>query len=165
QYVVLRAREESTGQSRIIKRIQPGPYAAHAAALLLHEHEMLCGLDIPGVVRPIKLEEVAGILALVLEDAGPFDLEQRLGQEPLETGLFLNLAIQVAGIVLNLHQRNVIHRDINPSNIVVQSDTWRLTMIDFGTATKAAGLVGESEGSLSYIAPEQTGRMNRLVDH
>jgi predicted ATPase/signal transduction histidine kinase len=165
QYTVFRVREESTGRLRIIKTVQPGPSSAHAIAALRHEHEMLRGLDIPGVVRPIRLEEGAGTLALVLEDAGPFDLEQHLGQKPLETELFLKLAVQIAGIVLSLHQRNVIHRDINPSNLVVQPDTWRLTMIDFGTATKAAGLVGESEGTLSYIAPEQTGRMNRLVDH
>ena len=93
------------------------------------------------------------------------DLEQRLGQEPLETGLFLELAIQIASIVRSLHQRSVIHRDINPSNLVLQPGTGQLTLIDFGTATKAVGLVGESEGTLPYIAPEQTGRMNRLVDH
>jgi hypothetical protein len=80
QYVVFRVREERTGMPRIIKTVQPGPYAAHATAALRHEHEMLHGLDVPGVVRPIALEEVAGILALVLEDAGPSDLEQRLGQ-------------------------------------------------------------------------------------
>jgi hypothetical protein len=87
QYAVFRVREESTGSLRIIKWVQPGPHAAHATAALRHEHEMLRGLAIPGVVRPIKLEEVEGILALVLEDAGPFDLEQHLGQEPLKTEL------------------------------------------------------------------------------
>ncbi len=165
QYVVFRVREERTGGPRVIKQVQPGPHAAYATAALRHEHEMLRGLDLPGVVKPLELEEVAGVLALVLEDAGPLDLEQRLEQAPLETGLFLELATQLVDIVCNLHQRSVIHRDINPSNIVVRPDTHRLTLIDFGTATKAAGLVGASEGTLSYIAPEQTGRMNRLVDH
>ncbi|PTL81382.1 ATP-binding sensor histidine kinase [Vitiosangium sp. GDMCC 1.1324] len=165
QYVVFRAREERTGEARILKRVQPGPTAAHATAALRHEHEMLGGLDIPGVVRPLGLEEVAGILTLVLEDAGPLDLEQHLWQQPLETGLFLTLAIQIAGLVRSLHRRNVIHRDLNPSNLVVRPDTWQVTLIDFGTATRATGLVGESEGTLAYIAPEQTGRMNRLVDH
>jgi predicted ATPase/signal transduction histidine kinase len=165
QYAVFRVQEEGTGMPRIIKMVQPGPSAAHATAALRHEHEMLRELNLPGVVRPLKLEEVAGILALVLEDAGPCDLEQRLGQEPLATEPFLKLAIQITSIVQSLHQRNVIHRDINPSNIVVQPDTWLPTMIDFGTATKASCVAGESEGTLSYIAPEQTGRMNRLVDH
>ncbi|MFP2930096.1 AAA family ATPase [Pyxidicoccus sp. 3LG] len=165
QYGVFRVREERTGGARVIKKVQPGPVAACATAALRHEHELLRGLDLPGVVKPIALEEVAGALALVLEDAGPFDLEQRLAQASLPTELFLELASQLTGIVASLHQHNVIHRDINPSNVIVRPDTWRLTMIDFGTATKATGLVGASEGTLSYIAPEQTGRMNRLVDH
>jgi predicted ATPase/signal transduction histidine kinase len=165
QYAVFRVREERTDRPLVIKTIQQGPSEAHATAALLHEHALLCGLEVPGVVRPIKLEEVAGVPALVLEDAGPFDLEHHLGQKPLEIELFLKLAIQVVGIVQDLHQRNVIHRDINPSNIVVRPDTWTLTLIDFGTATKATGVVGASEGTLSYIAPEQTGRMNRPVDH
>ncbi|WNG37678.1 AAA family ATPase [Archangium violaceum] len=165
QYAVFRAREERSGRPLVIKTIQQGPSESHATATLLHEHALLCGLEIPGVVRPIKLEEVAGAPALVLEDAGPLDLEQHLGQKQLEIELVLKLAIQVVGIVQALHQQNVIHRDINPSNFVVRPDTWTLTLIDFGTATKATGVVGASEGTLSYIAPEQTGRMNRLVDH
>ncbi|MCY1022511.1 ATP-binding sensor histidine kinase [Pyxidicoccus sp. MSG2] len=164
QYAVFRVREERSGEPRVIKQVQPGPYSAHATAALRHEHEMLRRLDVPGVVKPIELTEVEGILALVLEDAGPLDLERHLGQEPLATEPFLELATQVVDIVLHLHRCNVIHRDINPSNIVVRPDTRRLTLIDFGTATKATGLVGASEGTLSYIAPEQTGRMNRLVD-
>ncbi|QSQ19960.1 AAA family ATPase [Pyxidicoccus parkwayensis] len=165
QYVVFRTREERTGGSRVIKRVQPGPNAAHATAALRHEHEMLRGLDIPGVVKVLALEEVQGVLSLVLEDAGPQDLEQRLGQEPLATGRFLEWAIQIVDLVAVLHRHHVIHRDLNPSNLVVGPDGQRLTLIDFGTATKATGLVGASEGTLSYIAPEQTGRMNRLVDH
>ncbi|WP_164018034.1 AAA family ATPase [Pyxidicoccus trucidator] len=165
RYAVFRVRDERSGGPRVIKMVQPGTAGADATAALRHEHTVLRGLNLPGVVKPLALEEVAGVLALVLEDAGPFDLEHRLGQAPLATELFLELAVQLTDIVLSLHQRNVIHRDINPSNVVVRPDTRQLTMIDFGTATKASGLVGASEGTLSYIAPEQTGRMNRLVDH
>jgi serine/threonine protein kinase len=154
QYIVFRVREERTGRTRIIKTVQPGPSATRAAALLRHEHRMLSGLELPGVVKPLELREVDEAPALVLEDAGPLDLEQSLGQRPLELDRFLELALQLVAILRSLHQQKVIHRDINPSNFVLRADLEQLTLIDFGTATRAAGLVGASEGTLSYIAPE-----------
>ncbi|WP_224366223.1 sensor histidine kinase [Hyalangium versicolor] len=165
RYIVLRVREERSGAPRILKTVQPGPLAARAAAALRHEHRLLSGLDVPGVVKPLALQEVEGTPALVLEDAGPIDLEKHLGQKPLELDRFLELALQLISILRQLHRRNVLHLDINPSNLVLGPDGKRVTLIDFGTATKTAGFVGEAEGTLAYIAPEQTGRMNRLVDH
>ncbi len=169
RYIVFRT-SGGEGPPRVVKTVRPGPLAASSAAMLRHEHEMLRELDLPGVVKPIALEEVAGIPALVLEDAGPQNLQEWLKREPLGIDAFLALALQLAEIVEGLHRQHVIHRDINPANFVV-TDDGHLTLVDFDISTKVAGLSqvagvpGKFQGTLPYIAPEQTGRMNRLVDH
>ncbi|WP_158501964.1 AAA family ATPase [Vitiosangium sp. GDMCC 1.1324] len=162
------------GVSRVLKKPRQGPLAASSLAMLHHEFELLRELKdwgVPGVVRPLALEEVAGDPALVLEDAGPQDLREWLRRNPPGIDTFLRLALQLAEILGGLHRRHVIHRDLNPSNLVIATGPPRLTVIDFDLATKATGdapiasIQGELELTLPYIAPEQTGRMDRPVDH
>ncbi|SEU16203.1 Predicted ATPase [Myxococcus fulvus] len=171
RYDVLRAWTPDGG-ARVLKVVREGPLAESSAGMLRHEHVMLRELsDIDGVVNVIGLEELSGHLALVLEDAGPNDLRDLLRRGPLEVDLFLELALDVATTLGALHRRHVIHRDLNPANLVVASNGRRLVMIDFDLATSVQGLVrsagvpGGFEGTLRYIAPEQTGRMGRRVDH
>ena len=107
---------------------------------------------------------------LVLEDAGPHNLSERLRHRALPTDLFLDMAIHLAEIVASLHQQRVIHRDINPSNVVVGADGRSLTLVDFGLATHVVAMArptsaGELAGTLPYVAPEQTGRVDRAMDH
>jgi predicted ATPase/signal transduction histidine kinase len=145
------------------------PDGADAAAVLQREYDLLSHLDVPGVIRPLGLEQISGTPALLLEDAGPQNLKDWLRRRLLGVDVFLGLAIQLAETVTRIHGRNLIHRDINPFNIVIGPDQ-RATLIDFGTATTISacgpliGVVPELEGTLPYVSPEQTGRINRLVD-
>ncbi|MBN1209986.1 MAG: AAA family ATPase [Myxococcaceae bacterium] len=170
RYVVSRS-VGGDGLPFVVKTVKPGALAASSAARLRHEHELLRELEVPGVVKPLALEEVAGMPALRLEDAGPQDLKAWLKRKPVGIDTFLMLALQLSDIVAELHRQHVIHRDINPANLVMAADERHLTLVDFDIATKVAGLAqaagvpGELQGTLLYIAPEQTGRMNRLVDH
>jgi serine/threonine protein kinase len=145
------------------------PPDATATLRLKQEHELLASLDLPGVVRPIALETVEGRAALTLEDAGAQNLKEWLHRRDVSPTRFLAIAVQLAGTLARLHGRNVIHRDLNPWNIVIDADE-HVTLVDFEAATVVAGLASFAgvparlDAELSYVAPEETGRTNRLVD-
>ncbi|NUP14394.1 MAG: AAA family ATPase [Polyangiaceae bacterium] len=171
RFVLFRIREPH-GRTRIHKAVRPGPRAPASTAKLEHELAMLRDLlEVEHIARPITLEPVQGRTTLVLRDAGPRDLKEVVRNKPLGLDDFLRIAIQLAGTVGHVHARHIIHRDINPCNVVVSADLRRATLIDFGLATHVAGSTQreapalELEGTLLYIAPEQTGRMSRPVDH
>ncbi|PTL78248.1 ATP-binding sensor histidine kinase [Vitiosangium sp. GDMCC 1.1324] len=173
RFIVSRVWREA-GVSLVLKQARQGPLASSSLAMLHHELELLRELEalgIAGVVRPRALEDAAGVPALVLEDAGPHDLREWLRRNPVEPDTFLELALQLVEILGHLHRRHVLHRDLNPTNIIVSAGTRRLTLIDFDLATRVSGTAptssihGELESALPYIAPELTGRMDRLVDH
>jgi serine/threonine protein kinase len=173
RYIVLRGRKQD-GEPLVLKKVRVGPLASSSSAMLHHEFSMLRSLreQVPGVARPVALEEDASNLpALVLEDAGPQNLQEWLHRKPVTVDVFLELAVQLAGIIESLHRQHVIHRDINPTNLVVDAGGQHLTLVDFDLSTKVAGLAppgdapAELQWALPYVAPEQTGRMNRPIDH
>lgn len=108
---------------------------------------------------------------MVLEDFGGESLDRLVKSKQFTLADILRVAIQIVDILEQMHQQHVIHKDINPSNIVLNPATNQLKLIDFGISTT---LMQESmnlrnpnmlEGTLAYMSPEQTGRMNRTVDY
>ncbi len=166
RFVVSRARLVDAGPPVVVKAVLGEASDETLSLRLRREYDLLASLDVPGVVRPIGFEPVAGRLALILEDAGAQNLKQWLrGREP-SVGSFLEIAVQLSQALVWLHGRNIIHRDINPRNVVVDQQG-RATLIDFEAATDLSASEGASprlDGDLSYVAPEETGRMNRRVD-
>jgi PAS domain S-box-containing protein len=167
RFGVFRA-EGAPGQPHVVlKMVRPGRREHRNEELLRHEWKLIRGLDLAGVERSIGLEEGADGPVLVLEDAGQETVADLVGGKPLETARFLELAISMAETIAEVHRRGIIHRDVCPANFVLGD---RPTLVDFETATttpaftQAPSLPGELEGTLAYIAPEQTGRMNRRVD-
>jgi serine/threonine protein kinase len=138
---------------------------------LHREYEILDRLEGIGVVRALALDTVDGRTALVLEDVGLRTLGDLVRQDGAFGVLrFLELASSLARIVEHIHARNVVHNDINPGKIVVDA-TLHPTLVGFDIATSVAGrtqrvvVPEELESTLPYMAPEQTGRTNRVIDH
>ncbi|MBD2532534.1 AAA family ATPase [Nostoc flagelliforme FACHB-838] len=139
------------------------------------EYEITRSLNLEGVIKAYSQQEYQRTLIILLEDFGGESLERWIQQRPdlypMPLSTFLSLAIKITGILGRIHAAGVIHKDINPSNIVFNLDTGVVKLIDFGIATRFNRTNPTFknphvlEGTLAYISPEQTGRMNRLLDY
>jgi len=136
---------------------------------LAREYELRDELDSAWAVRPLELLREHGRTMLVLEDPGGEPLDRMLGA-PMEAGSFLRLAIGIVTALGNVHDRGLVHKDIKPANIIVDSSTGAVRLAGFGIASRlprerqAPGPPEVIAGTLAYMAPEQSGRMNRSID-
>jgi PAS domain S-box-containing protein len=136
---------------------------------LTHEYELKDRLDGRSTVRPRALVHENGHTVLLLDDPGGQPLDRRLGR-PMELGPFLRLGIGLSAALHELHEKGIIHKDIKPTNVLVDSMTDQVWLTGFGIASRlprerqAPAAPEVIAGTLAYMAPEQTGRMNRSVD-
>jgi predicted Ser/Thr protein kinase len=128
--------------------------------------ERLMGM--PGVPRLVKPQETPGVLWL--EDDGGQSLAQYLLTQQLSLEQTLAMAIELARVIAAVHRSGIVHKDINPANIIVSGRDLHTVLIDYGIASSFAeerpGFTHQSHiaGTLAYMAPEQTGRTGRAVD-
>ncbi|MER9299244.1 AAA family ATPase [Mesorhizobium sp. M0621] len=133
-----------------------------------HEFALRDELDPAWAVRPLALDHAHGSTALVLEDLGG-DFLARLIDGPMETGRFLTLAVGAARALGGVHHHGLIHKDVKPAKIVVTAEG-EVRLTGFGIASRlgrerqAPSPPETIDGTLAYMAPEQTGRMNRSID-
>ena len=136
---------------------------------LEHEYSLRDELDSEWAARPLALIRREGRPMLILEDPGGEPLDRLLGQ-PMELSRFLRFAVGLAAALGKLHQRGLIHKDIKPANILVNSAAGAVWLTGFGIASRLPRERQSPEppeviaGTLAYMAPEQTGRMNRSID-
>ncbi|MEG4859759.1 ATP-binding sensor histidine kinase [Microcoleus sp. K1-B6] len=159
-------------QKPVILKTLTAPYPNPAQiSQLLHESEILKNLNSPGIVKLYKIETYNHFPVLVLEDFGGISLKDFLSNKQLELPQFLHIGIKLAETIGQLHEHHIIHKDIKPSNIIVNIETGDVKIADFAIASL---LPGENpapshphllEGTLAYMSPEQTGRMNRAIDY
>src|SRR5438128_2192847 len=134
-----------------------------------HEYSLAPALRSAWAARPIALTEHQGRTTLVLEDPGGEPLDGLLWA-PMELGLFLRLAVGLASALRELHAHGIIHKDIKPANLLDDTETGGVWLMGFGIASRLRRERQAPEppemiaGSLPYMAPEQTGRMNRSID-
>jgi predicted ATPase/transcriptional regulator with GAF, ATPase, and Fis domain len=169
--VVYRGRRERDRASVIIKTLAADFPAPADVAGLGREYEILRDLDVLGVPRACGLERHRDRPALILEDAPGVRLKTQIAGRRLELPVFLAYAIQLVDVLAALHRHGIVHKDVNPNNILVDPAVGRLTLIDFSIASRLPSehpqLVHPNllEGTIAYMSPEQTGRMNREVDY
>ena len=144
-----------------------------------NQYTITKNLDLPGIVKPLALENYGNSFALVMEDIGGVSLyDWEVGN--MEGGRrknsdylrdFFHIAIQIVQILEGLYRNRVIHKDIKPQNILINPKTKEVKLIDFSIASLLPKENQEItnpnilEGTLAYISPEQTGRMNRGIDY
>lgn len=168
---IYRAVKESEQSSVIIKALTTQYPTIEQIAHLRHEYQILQSLQIEGVIQPLALESTPNGVAIILQDFPGDTLKNIISKDNLELKIFLQIAIQLAAILYQVHQNNIIHKNIQPDNILINPDTYQIKIIEFAHASRlprenqTVNHLNLLEGSLAYISPEQTGRMNRAIDY
>ena len=162
-----RRADGSVGRALIVRLTAEHPTGA-SLARLAHEYTLREELDAAWAVRPLELIRERGRTLLMLEDSGGEPLARLLGA-PIKLDRFLRFAIAITAAVAQIHRRGLIHKDLKPAHILVTA-AGEARVTGFGIASRASRERQQLEppetiaGTLAYMAPEQTGRMNRSID-
>jgi PAS domain S-box-containing protein len=158
--------------AKVLKQDYPSP---QELTRYRQEYEITRFLNIEGVVKAYSQQDYQRTLVFLLEDFGGESLEYWMRQQPdfspMPLPTFLRLAIAITDTLGKIHAAHVIHKDINPGNIVFNPKTGVIKIIDFGIATRFSRTnptfksLHLLEGTPAYLSPEQTGRMNRMLDY
>lgn len=163
---VYRAIQTTTQHSVVIKVLQREYPSFGELVQFRNQYAITQNLPMSGIIRPLSLKSLESTYALVMEDCGGIALSEYLQQQPLNLTEVLAIALQLADILHDLSQHRVVHKDIKPANILIQPESKQVKLIDFGIAsllpkeTQEIQSANALEGTLAYLAPEQTGRMN-----
>ena len=138
---------------------------------LKNEFDILKYLTSDVILKVYSFQRYATGFLLAYEDSGGISLKEYADDKKIPIDKFYEIAIRLAEILSEIHRKKVIHKDIKPENIIINPNNMDVKLIDFGISTRlskeetkwtAANVL---EGSIQYISPEQTGRMNRSVDY
>ena len=173
QTVIYRARFLKDDQPVVLKIFHKELPTPGEIARFKREFEITSSLEIMGVIKASQLIRTRDHLIMVLEDFGGESLARwkELKAWPLTLKEFLLLALRVTDILGDIHRQSIIHKDINPSHILWNRASGEVKLIDFGTAAVLPRETAEHTtpealaGTLAYMSPEQTGRMNRSTDY
>lgn len=168
---VYRGRKVQDGSSVVIKALKEEASNPVGISRLLYEYEIYWSLDVEGMIKPVGLEQEGMLFALIMEDTGAVSLREYMQNRGVSPEDFLDIAIQLAEILGDIHQQGVLHRDLKPENILIHYGTGKVKIIDFGAAVRffrKENLLPPPNalvGTPRYMSPEQTGRMARTADY
>lgn len=170
---IYRCIDNLSGQTVIAKVLGAKASTYEAVMRIKKEYKMLSELKgvVDGVIQPIQLEERGGFFVLTLEDINGQSLRNIIRDERLDVSTILRLAIKIVDIIGRIHEQQIIHKDLKPANLIWNRASDQIQIIDFDLSVKLNNEkqefqnAGVMEGTLSYISPEQTGRINRNIDY
>jgi PAS domain S-box-containing protein len=173
EFILYRASGKSQTGGNLCPLLVLAPASEHPVPATLrkmeHEFSLKAELDRVWAVQPLALTPYQGRSTLLLEDPGGQPLNELVGA-PMELRLFLRLAIALAAAAAEVHRRGVIHKNIKPAHVLVDASTGQVWLTGFGIASRLHRERQSPQppefiaGTLAYMAPEQTGRMNRSID-
>ncbi|MGK7941030.1 MAG: AAA family ATPase, partial [Crocosphaera sp.] len=167
-YRGIRGQDKQPVILKILQETYPDPITL---SQFKQEYKILNHLESPAVIKTYGMETYQNTLMIILEDFGGISLEKFLEEKKPTLENFLKIAIKISEGLVAVHELDIIHKDINPTNIIIDPNEEVVKLIDFGISTQ---LKSEDthlsnpnliEGTLAYMSPEQTGRMNRKIDY
>ncbi|MEM9117878.1 MAG: AAA family ATPase [Cyanobacteria bacterium P01_F01_bin.56] len=168
---VYRAVDTATQQPVVVKLLSQEYPSFSELVQFRNQYIVAKNLPISGIVSPLALKPCGNGYGLIMADLGGISLQDYAAHNSLSLTEVLNIAVQLADTLHELHQHRVIHKDIKPANILIYPESKQIELIDFSIASllprevQAIQSPGSMEGTLAYMAPEQTGRMNRAIDY
>ncbi|MEM8664815.1 MAG: AAA family ATPase, partial [Pseudomonadota bacterium] len=169
--LIVRAIRDSDGVPVVVKMLKSNFPSLEELARFRREFEITASVESPGVIRAHEIRRHEKALFMVIEDFDAMSVADLLRDRPVSLDEFIDIAIQATEALDHIHRARIIHKDICPANIVINPGTGEVKIIDFGIATRFTSEqpVLKSpevlEGTLAYMSPEQTGRMNRSLDY
>jgi diguanylate cyclase (GGDEF)-like protein len=169
--VIYRGHKESETQPVIIKLLKTSNPTIAEVARFTQEYNLLKTLDVPNVIKIYDLVREDDQYAIIEEDFGGVSLKKILREKKPDLKSVLEISSKVSETLGLIHKNNIIHLDIKPDNILINAEKGEVKITDFGISAVLTHANDELynpdviEGTLSYMSPEQTGRMNRGVDY
>ncbi|NJK69634.1 MAG: AAA family ATPase [Microcoleus sp. SU_5_3] len=168
---VYRAISEADQKPVAIKILQSEYPTFNELVQFRNQYTITKNLDLTGIIKPLELSHYRNGFALVMEDFGGISLAEYTALHQLNIENFLSIAIQTVQVLEGLYQHRIIHKDIKPQNILINPNTKEVKIIDFSISSllprENQEIISPNvlEGTLNYMSPEQTGRMNRGIDY
>jgi predicted ATPase/signal transduction histidine kinase/CheY-like chemotaxis protein/tRNA A-37 threonylcarbamoyl transferase component Bud32 len=168
--IIYRSAREQDNQPVILKMLKEEYASPEELSRRKQEYEIITSLSHPGIIQAYGIERYQNTIILILEDFGGESLQSIMEDQRITIQDFFPLALQLADSLAYIHAADIIHKDISPNNILVNQETNQLKITDFGSASR---LFHETpslqnpellQGTLAYLSPEQTGRINRRID-
>jgi len=169
--VVYKAYDIANQKNVILKTLKSEYSNLEYVTEFKHEYEISSSIDLSGIIKVYRLENFQNCITLVLEDIEGQNLKQYIDDIKLNVIDCLKIAIQLADIIAKLHEKHIIHKDIKPQNIIINPKLMQVKITDFSIASRLSkenAIISNPnllKGTLAYMSPEQTGRMNRLIDY
>jgi len=165
--------DTQTDQNVVIKILNTKYPDPNEIKNFLYEYEITKHLfEVDGVIKVYQFIETSKIKAIVMEDINGISFNHYIKKNTIDIKQMLDFSIKIVKILQEIHKKKIIHKDIKPHNILLNPQTNSIRIIDFSSSTQltkeniSLSTISETlEGSINYISPEQTGRMNRFVDY